>query len=311
MLNQTGVMNGVVTAADLTIATLAAIQTQSLAFHLELDQVIGPSTKVPRFLYGDDYYEWKFRFEQYCKAKEPHVWRSIKNGPRTIMYATEDDPQTQIPKPENIFTNEDRKIVVDDDAAYGTLSMALGPDISIGVRNCKSAKEIWDTLVHLFEGNADMKASRVNMMNQQFSSFNHIYEETIENQIRRFVKLVSQMVSAGIDVSNSAINRQLLNSLPKGWDAEVSMIKRTKDLNALTLTELIATIKSCEIDNQQREINHKNSLMAAGVASPNNAALMAQAHPNLVFSPNHGIVNHNPNLVFSPIAAPKPNSCME
>ncbi|KAM0038185.1 hypothetical protein Hdeb2414_s0013g00411911 [Helianthus debilis subsp. tardiflorus] len=223
------------------------------------------------------------------------------------MYATEDDPQTQVPKPENIFTDEDRKVIAEDEAACGTLSMSLGPDISIGVRNCKSAKKIWDTLVHLFEGNAEMKASRINMMNQQFSSLNHIYREMVENQVRRFVKLVSQMVSAGIDVSNSAMNRQLLNSLPKGWDAEVSMIKRTKDLNEMTLTELIATIKSCEIDNQQREINHKNSLMAAGVTSPNNAALMTQAYSNLVFSPVHGVMNNNPNIVFSPIAAPKSN----
>ncbi|MFS7980112.1 hypothetical protein Hanom_Chr10g00935511 [Helianthus anomalus] len=79
------------------------------------------------------------------------------------------------------------------------------------------------------------------------------------------------------------------------------MIKRTKDLNEMTLTELIATIKSCEIDN------HKNSLMAAGMTSPNNAALKSQGHPNLVFSPVHGVMNNNPNIVFSPVAAPKSN----
>ncbi|KAJ0600207.1 hypothetical protein HanIR_Chr03g0113971 [Helianthus annuus] len=65
--------NGMMTIADLTNATLAAIQTQTLVLHQELDQIIGAATKVPRLLYGDDYYELKFRFEQHCKAKEPGV----------------------------------------------------------------------------------------------------------------------------------------------------------------------------------------------------------------------------------------------
>ncbi|XP_021971722.1 uncharacterized protein LOC110866886 [Helianthus annuus] len=159
------------------------------------------------------------------------------------MYATEADRVTQIPKPKSLWTDDDRKIRDGDDKAKAILSMALGQDISIVVGNCISAQEVWNELKNLYEGNADMKASRVNMLNQQFSS-----GETIENQIRRFVKLVSQMISASITITNIGMNRQLLNSLPKNWDADVAMIKRTKNLNDVTLTKLIAIIKSCEID---------------------------------------------------------------
>ncbi|KAJ0852534.1 hypothetical protein HanRHA438_Chr14g0640871 [Helianthus annuus] len=131
-----------------------------------------------------------------------------------------------------------------------------------------------------------MKASRVNMLNQQFGSFNHIYGETVENQVRRIVKLISQMVSAGITITNSGMNRQLMNSLPKIWDVDVYMIKRTKNRNDVILTKLNAMIKSCEIDNQQSELNHKNSMTTAGLTS-SNASLMSQSHPNIVFSLVH------------------------
>ncbi|MFS7974848.1 hypothetical protein Hanom_Chr10g00873601 [Helianthus anomalus] len=103
------------------------------------------------------------------------------------------------------------------------------------------------------------------------------------------------------------MNRQLLNSLPMNWDADVAMIKRMKNLNDVTLTELIDTIKSCVIDNQQRELNQKSSLMAARLTSSKNA-LISQYHPNILFSPVHGVSNANPNIVFSPLTqTPKTN----
>ncbi|KAJ0870677.1 putative transcription factor interactor and regulator CCHC(Zn) family [Helianthus annuus] len=160
--------------------------------------------------------------------------------------------------------------------------MGLGPDIAIGFRACKSAKELWESLIDVYEGNEDMKESRRNLLRQNFNNFNHIYGETVDNQIQRFVKLVTQMQMEEIHISNASSNRQLLNALPKSWDHHVAMIKKTKDLARCSLSEMISHIKACELDDKQRETNHKNSLLAAGFtiaptsSTNDNTALLSQ-----------------------------------
>ena len=63
------------------------------------------------------------------------------------------------------------------------------------------------------------------------------------------------MSTAGIVLSRSEINKKLLNSLPRNWDMNVSVIKKTKDLNRLSLAEVMTVIKACDMDDKQREIN--------------------------------------------------------
>ncbi|KAJ0947135.1 putative transcription factor interactor and regulator CCHC(Zn) family [Helianthus annuus] len=127
-----------------------------------------------------------------------------------------------------------------------------------------------------------MKESRRNLLRQNFNNFNHIYGETVDNQIQRFVKLVTQMQMEEIHTSNASTNRQLLNALPKSWDHHVAMIKKTKDLARCSLSEMISHIKACELDDKQRETNYKNSMLAAGFSvgptssNNNNAALLSQ-----------------------------------
>ena len=87
------------------------------------------------------------------------------------------------------------------------------------------------------------------------------------------------MSSAGISVSQSEINKKLLNSLPKSWDMNFSVIKKTKDLNRLSLAETIAIIKACDLDDKQREINHVNSYLIANMGISSNSAFSSFTSP--------------------------------
>ena len=84
--------------------------------------------------------------------------------------------------------------------------MALAPDIAIGFRTCKSAKELWTSLIDVYEGNEDMRESRRNLLSQNFNNFNHIYGEMVDNQIQRFVKLVTQMQMEDLPLTNLNLN---------------------------------------------------------------------------------------------------------
>ncbi|KAJ0587463.1 putative transcription factor interactor and regulator CCHC(Zn) family [Helianthus annuus] len=198
------------------------------------------------------------------------------------MMESSTEPGVKVKKPRDQYTEDDLLIVEEDDRALSYLTMGLGPDVAIGFRTCKSAKELWDSLVEVYEGNEDMKESRRNLLQQNFNNFNYIYGETVDNQIQRFVKLVTQMQMEEIHTTNASTNRQLLNALPKSWDHHVAMIKKTKDLARCTLSEMISHIKACELDDKQRDTNYKNSMLAAGFSiapsssNDNNTTLLSQ-----------------------------------
>nr|KAJ0191548.1 hypothetical protein LSAT_V11C800412810 [Lactuca sativa] len=91
----------------------------------------------------------------------------------------------------------------------------------------------------VYEGVENMKESRQDMLRQNFNIFDYIPRETLETQLQRFTTLTTEMNIAGIFLSKSEINKKLLNSLPKSWDMNVAIIKKTKDLNHLSLTDVI------------------------------------------------------------------------
>ena len=103
--------------------------------------------------------------------------------------------------------------------------------------------------------------------------FNYIPGETLEAQLHRFTTLTAEMNIARIFLTKSEINKKLLNALRKSWDMNVAVIKETKDLSQLSLAEVMAVIKACDIDDKQREINHVNSHSAANLDISSNNAL--------------------------------------
>ena len=120
--------------------------------------------------------------------------------------------------------------------------------------------------------NEDMKQSRQDLLRQLFNMFNHILGEALEIQLQRFIALTTEMSSAGIVVPRSEIIKKLLNSLPQKWDMNVFFIKKTKDLNTITLAEKLAVINACDMDVKQREINHVNSYSVANIGTASNSA---------------------------------------
>src|SRR6187200_2201722 len=133
--------------------------------------------------------------------------------------------------------------------------MALTPDIAQGFREYTDAKSLWKALHSVYEGNEDMKQSRQDLLRQKFNMFNHVLGESLEAQMQRFTSLITELSTAGIELPKSEVNKKLLNSLPEKWDMNVFVIKKTSNLNTMTLAETLAVIKAFEMDVTQREIN--------------------------------------------------------
>ncbi|XP_076926534.1 uncharacterized protein LOC143589736 [Bidens hawaiensis] len=215
--------------------------------HQELDSIMGTTTHIPRLLSHEGYSDWKFRFEKYVKMKDTKVWRSIVRGPQVITYQRENTQEIAV-KHVELYDDTDIEKIEKDEKGLSTLTMTLSLDIALGFRELQSAKALWEALIEVYEGNEDMRRSHQDLLQQKFNMFNHILGESLETQLHRFIALVTEMRSATINLTAAETNNKLVNSLPQSWDMNVAVIKKTKDLNRLTLSEVMAIIKACDMD---------------------------------------------------------------
>ncbi|KAL7607895.1 hypothetical protein Lser_V15G14224 [Lactuca serriola] len=232
---------------------------------------------------ADGFLEWKYRIEKYIKMKDFKIWKCVIKDP--VRITTTVGGQVVDMKIEN-YTNEDFESVEEQGKALAILTMALSPDVAQGFREYTSAKALWEALIEVYEGNEDMRESRQDMLRQQFSMFNYVPGETLEAQLQWFTTLNTKMIVEGIFYTKSEINNKLLNALPKSWYMNVAVIKKTKDLNLLSLDEVMVVIKACDIDDKQREINHVNSYSAANLGISTNNALSSFSYSSVSLSLN-------------------------
>ncbi|KAL4591497.1 hypothetical protein LXL04_004465 [Taraxacum kok-saghyz] len=194
----------------------------------DLDSVMGTMTRIPRLTSADGFSD-------------------ILRGPIQI-YDTDEVTSVVFKKLTKDYTDADFEKVELDENAMAILSMALTPEIAQGFREYTDAKSIWEALVAVYEGNEDMKQSRQDLLRQRFNMFNHILGESLEAQLQRFSTLTTEISTADIVMPRSEINKKLLNSLNEKWDMNVFVIKKTSDLNKMTLAETMAVIKSFDMD---------------------------------------------------------------
>ncbi|XP_076923395.1 uncharacterized protein LOC143585507 [Bidens hawaiensis] len=207
--------------------------------------------------------------------KDAKVWRSIVRGPQVITYQRENSEEVAV-KPVELYDDSDFEKVEEDDKALSTLTMALSPEIAWGFRELRSAKALWEALIEVYEGNEDMKRSRQDLLRHKFNMFNHVLGESLETQLHRFIFLVTEMRYANINLTAAETNNKHVNALPQRWYMNVAVIKKMKDLNRLTLSEVMAIVKACDMDDKQRAINHANSYNVAGYSASSNNALTSQ-----------------------------------
>ncbi|XP_076917057.1 uncharacterized protein LOC143613551 [Bidens hawaiensis] len=166
-------------------------------------------------------------FKNYLRIIDHNLIRPFEQGPHRPVTTNADG---EVPKAVTEYDDDDRRMLAEDQKAFGVLTICLSHEIALTLREHTTAKTLWDALVAKFEGNLEMKNSRKGMLKGEFNMFNYIQGETIASLISRFETLITKINSAGIDYDQIEINDKLLNSLPYSWSSSVITIKRTTNL---------------------------------------------------------------------------------
>ncbi|GKB55035.1 UBN2 domain-containing protein [Tanacetum coccineum] len=149
--------------------------------------------------------------------------------------------------PYELLKDDQNKQLGKNNEAKMTLYNALPHKEYERVFMCKTAKEVWHTLIITHQGNSQVKNYKIGLLTQEYKKFLISNEETIDSGFTRFNVIVTSLKSLDLDYSSKNHVRKFLHALPLKWRANVMAIKEAKDLATLPLDELIGNLKVYEM----------------------------------------------------------------
>jgi len=123
----------------------------------------------------------------------------------------------------------------------------LSPNEYTRVSECESAKEIWDALQVAHEGTNQVKHSRIELLMRKCELSEMGDKETIMEMYTHFTHSINELKSLGKSFSIEELMREILRFLPQSWEAKVTAIQEAKDMNKISLDELIGNLQMYEL----------------------------------------------------------------
>ncbi|KZV26282.1 hypothetical protein F511_38711 [Dorcoceras hygrometricum] len=157
-----------------------------------------------------------------------------------------------IEKSRHEYTNEDKKKVNLDNVARDILYKTLDKNMFSKINTCATAKEIWEKLTQICEGNDETKENKLTVAQQKYESIKMKDGEKMTEFDERFSAVVIELTSLGKEYSNRELALKVMRALPREWDVKTMAMRESKDLNKLELHDLFANLKAYEFELETR-----------------------------------------------------------
>ena len=192
----------------------------------------GQSMQRPPLFEANGFIYWKNRFETYVKSKDIDLWYIIIDGDNVVT---------------NIKDDDQKKLIGKNNEAKMMLYNALPKKEYERVFLCKTAKDIWKSLIVTHQGNSQVKDNKIDLLIQQYEQFVISEDEIIDNAFARFNTIITSLKALDESFCSKNFVRKFLRALHPKWRAKVTAIEESKDLSSMSLDELIGNLKVHEM----------------------------------------------------------------
>ncbi|XP_070015401.1 uncharacterized protein [Nicotiana sylvestris] len=206
----------------------------------------GQSTYRPPKFNGQYYGWWKTRMHNFIMAKDCELWDIICDGSYVPTKVLEELPFSMA-KTSKEYTKADKKAMEKNFCAKKILECGIGPEEYNKISTCDTAKEIWEALQTAHEGTTQVKQSKIDMLTTEYELFKMRDDKSIQDMHKRFTSIINELHSLGETIPRNKLVRKILSFLPSSWESKVNAITKSKDLQELTIEELIGNLKIYEL----------------------------------------------------------------
>ncbi|KAK2974052.1 hypothetical protein RJ640_006244 [Escallonia rubra] len=120
------------------------------------------------------------------------------------------------------------------------------------VAPANTSKEAWEILKKYYSGVDKVKKVRLQSLRAKFEKLNKETTESISDYFTKVISVVHQMRRNGEDISDVRIMEKVLRSLDSKFDYVVVVIEESKDLEKMTVEELMGSLQAHEQKIEKR-----------------------------------------------------------
>ncbi|XP_075106827.1 uncharacterized protein LOC107784042 [Nicotiana tabacum] len=197
-------------------------------------------------------------------AEDSELWDVICDGPFILM-KTIGEPTVTVPKTRKEYNDVDRKAIEKNFRAKKILTCGIGQNEYNRISAYQSTKEIWEALQMAHEGTTQVKQSEIDMLTTEYEFFRMKDDESIQDMHTRFTSIINELHSLGEIIPRNKLVRKILSVLFDSWESKVNAIIEAKDLQKLTINELIGNMKTYEMkkkkDHERREPKKEKNMV--------------------------------------------------
>ena len=148
----------------------------------------------PPLLETEGFCFWKTRFETYVRSKDLDLWEVIQNGD-FVFEMLDSETKFMVEKPYLELKEDEKKKLIKNQEAKMLIYNALPRREFERVHVCKTAKEIWHSLIITHQGNSQVKDCKIDLLIQQYEKFSISDDETIDNGYTRFNAIITSLTA--------------------------------------------------------------------------------------------------------------------
>ena len=184
---------------------------------------------------GVHYHIWAVKMKTYLKSQG--LWKVVETDespPALGDNATVAQLRT--------FETESLK----KDKALTCLHSGIADQIFTSIMDLETPKAVWDKLQETFEGTDRVKAVRLLTLKREFELLRMKDDELVKDYSSRMMDVVNQMRLHGEVVKDQKVVEKMMISVPSKFEAKISAIEESCDLNTLTVSELTSKLQAQE-----------------------------------------------------------------
>src|SRR4051812_21468982 len=205
---------------------------------------------------GENFEYWKDKLESYFLGLDGDLWDLLMDGYEHPVNAT----GVKLTRQE--MNDDQKKLFRNHHKCRTVLLNAISHAEYEKISNRETAYDIYESLKMTHEGNAQVKETKALALIQKYEAFKMEDDEDIEKMFSRF-----QTLTAGLRVLDKGYTKadhvkKIIRSLPRRWGPMVTAFKIAKNLNEVSLEELIRALRSHEIELDANEPQKKGKSIA-------------------------------------------------